>query len=64
MKAAPAHNSMMAAHAHMAHAEHARKSAIPTLGKSGKAKCKDGTILSIKSHSGACSHHGGVAAWL
>jgi hypothetical protein len=28
------------------------------------AKCKDGTYSKSKSHSGACSKHGGVADWL
>jgi hypothetical protein len=28
------------------------------------AKCKDGTFSHSKQHSGACSHHGGVAQWL
>ena len=28
------------------------------------AKCKDGTYSMSKTHSGACSHHGGVANWL
>jgi len=27
------------------------------------AKCKDGTYSSSKTHTGACSHHGGVAEW-
>jgi len=27
-------------------------------------KCKDGTYTHSKSHSGACSHHGGVASWI
>jgi uncharacterized protein with FMN-binding domain len=27
------------------------------------AKCKDGTYSHSKQHSGACSHHGGVAEW-
>lgn len=27
------------------------------------AKCKDGTYSMSKTHSGACSHHGGVAEW-
>lgn len=27
------------------------------------AKCKDGTFSYAKTHSGACSHHGGVAEW-
>jgi hypothetical protein len=28
------------------------------------AACQDGTYYKGKSHSGACSHHGGVAKWL
>ncbi len=28
------------------------------------AKCKDGTMSHAKTHSGACSKHGGVAQWL
>jgi Protein of unknown function (DUF3761) len=28
------------------------------------AKCKDGTYSHAKTHSGACSKHGGVAEWL
>ena len=28
------------------------------------AKCKDGTFSKSKTHSGACSKHGGVAEWL
>ena len=27
-------------------------------------KCKDGTYTHSKTHSGACSHHGGVASWI
>jgi len=27
------------------------------------AKCKDGTFSYSKHHTGACSHHGGVAEW-
>lgn len=27
------------------------------------AKCKDGTYSHSKTHTGACSHHGGVAEW-
>ncbi len=33
---------------------------VPT-GATGK--CKDGTYTYAKTHSGACSHHGGVAVW-
>lgn len=41
------------------------KSAIATEGNTGtSARCKDGKTIAIKSHAGACSHHGGVAAWL
>lgn len=28
------------------------------------ARCRDGTYSFSKHHSGTCSHHGGVAAWL
>jgi hypothetical protein len=28
------------------------------------AQCKDGTYSHSKTHSGACSHHGGVAKWM
>ena len=28
------------------------------------AKCKDGTYSKSQHHTGACSHHGGVAEWL
>lgn len=27
-------------------------------------QCKDGSYTTSKKHSGACSHHGGVAKWL
>ena len=40
-------------------------SKIPVEGNTGTAaRCKDGTTMQIHTHSGACSHHGGVAAWL
>jgi hypothetical protein len=39
----------------------AASSADPT---GATAKCKDGTYSHAKSHSGACSKHGGVADWL
>jgi hypothetical protein len=28
------------------------------------AQCKDGTYSHAKTHTGACSHHGGVGKWL
>jgi hypothetical protein len=28
------------------------------------AKCKDGTYSKAKTHSGACSKHGGVDQWM
>ena len=28
------------------------------------AKCKDGSLSYSKTHSGSCSHHGGVATWM
>lgn len=44
-------------------------SAIPTGPVMGApsgatAKCKDGSYSMSKTHSGSCSHHGGVAQWL
>jgi hypothetical protein len=30
----------------------------------GKAKCKDGTVVTYKSRSGTCSGHHGVATWM
>ncbi len=30
----------------------------------GKAKCKDGTMVTYKSRSGTCSGHKGVETWL
>jgi len=40
-------------------------SKIPVEGNTGTAaRCNDGTTMQIHTHSGACSHHGGVAAWL
>jgi Protein of unknown function (DUF3761) len=53
----------------------AGKAATPTAGKAAivkppagtpdnaTAKCKDNTYSFAKTHSGACSHHGGVAEW-
>jgi len=51
------------------------KAATPSTGKAAMvkppagtpdnatAKCKDNTYSFAKTHSGACSHHGGVAEW-
>src|SRR5205814_193409 len=46
-----------------------RSTTIPTGSSVGApagatAKCKDGTYSMSKTHSGTCSHHGGVANWL
>jgi glucose/arabinose dehydrogenase len=30
----------------------------------GKAKCKDGVVVTYKSRSGTCSGHKGVATWM
>jgi len=38
------------------HASHAPRGAT--------ARCRDGTWSFSEHHSGTCSHHGGVAAWL
>ncbi|HEY4125271.1 MAG TPA: DUF3761 domain-containing protein [Rhizomicrobium sp.] len=67
--AAPAPMSQMAAKPpapkKIAAAKSPGKSAIPTEGNTGtSARCKDGKTIAIKSHNGACSRHGGVAAWL
>jgi hypothetical protein len=40
----------------------AAATAAPVAGAT--AKCKDGTVSKSKTHSGACSKHGGVAEWL
>ena len=32
--------------------------------KGATGLCKDGTYTMSKTHSGACSHHGGVSKWL
>ena len=41
------------------------KTTAPPAGtpENATAKCKDGTFSFAKGHSGACSHHGGVAEW-
>ncbi len=35
-----------------------------TAATSGKAKCKDGTVVTYKNRSGTCSGHKGVATWM
>jgi hypothetical protein len=42
----------------------AQEKSAPSPSGSPTAKCKDGTMSHSKQHSGACSHHGGVAEWL
>ncbi len=54
---------------HTATTHTAAAPATPTMSAAGapagaSAKCKDGTYSMSKTHSGTCSHHGGVAAWL
>jgi hypothetical protein len=41
----------------------ATKTAPADAPEGATAKCKDGTYSHAKTHSGACSHHGGVAEW-
>ena len=41
----------------------ATKTTAATAPEGATAKCKDGTYSYAKTHSGACSHHGGVAEW-
>src|SRR3954470_788622 len=36
----------------------------PAPAGSPTAKCRDGSVSYSAQHSGACSHHGGVAEWL
>jgi outer membrane biosynthesis protein TonB len=36
----------------------------PSAPAGATAKCVDGTYSFSQSHSGTCSHHGGVSAWL
>jgi len=40
------------------------KPAAPAAPTGATAHCKDGSYSTSKSHSGACSNHGGVAEWL
>lgn len=38
--------------------------ATPSAPAGATAQCRDGTYSFSQSHSGTCSHHGGVSAWL
>jgi hypothetical protein len=58
---APAATPMMATKPAAAPAMGAAMGAAPA-GATGQ--CKDGTYTMSKTHSGSCSHHGGVAKWL
>jgi len=63
--AAPAATATPAAPAAAAKpAAAAPKAASNTDPTGATAKCKDGTYSHAKSHSGACSKHGGVGDWL
>lgn len=68
--AAPSAPAAAAAAAAPAPAPAAKSSSKPAASASSAsssaatAKCKDGTMSHSKHHSGACSHHGGVAEWL
>jgi len=51
-------------------AKAAKAASAPAMAPTGAAPagatglCKDGTYTMSKTHSGSCSHHGGVAKWL
>jgi hypothetical protein len=40
-----------------------RPTQSPSKPSGATAKCRDGTYSFSQSHSGTCSHHGGVATW-
>jgi|GEM_PF-853751 len=42
----------------------AKVNTVTTSAAGATAQCKDGTFSQSKTHSGACSRHGGVAKWL
>ena len=68
--AAPAAPATAMAPAAMAPARHASSAPTAQTGAMTGApagatgKCKDGTYTMAIHHSGACSHHGGVASWM
>jgi hypothetical protein len=57
--AAPAPAAPMAMTAKPAH-----DSSMAMQAAGGKAKCKDGTVVTYKNRSGTCSGHKGVATWM
>ena len=62
--AAPAPRPAPAARVAAPAATHAPSAATHATGPQGAtAKCKDNTYSHSATHSGACSHHGGVAQW-
>jgi hypothetical protein len=63
----PAKSMAPAAAAPAADTKAAPAAAAPAAGSApagATAKCKDGTYSKSKSHSGACSKHGGVDSWM
>ena len=66
MTAKPAASSSMAMTAKPAAASSggSMSSSMSMQAAGGKAKCKDGTVVTYKSRSGTCSGHKGVATWM
>jgi hypothetical protein len=62
--AAPAAPAAMAPARSSAMAPTAPASSMAGAPAGATGKCKDGTYTMAKQHSGACSHHGGVASWM
>jgi Protein of unknown function (DUF3761) len=62
-KSAPAASSS-AASSSSAPAPAPAPASVPAAPAGATAKCTDGTYSKAKTHSGACSQHGGVAQWL
>ena len=42
----------------------AKPAATATAAAGGKAKCKDGTVVTYKNRAGTCSGHKGVDTWM
>jgi len=64
MTAKPAASSSMAMTAKPAAGGSMSSSMSMQAATGGKAKCKDGTVVTYKSRSGTCSGHKGVATWM